>query len=111
MESEFNKLSPMLRTFRNALGLKQKEMADELGMEQYYYASVERGERVPSRDKLMDICSYFDITLNDIATYSGEESTFDRDAIMEGINQNLSQCNNRQLTILNAFIRDILPLM
>jgi transcriptional regulator with XRE-family HTH domain len=55
-----------IRKYRKMKGLTQNELDKELGFADKYIASIEQGLRRPGLDKLILICEYFGVTLDDI---------------------------------------------
>ena len=56
------KFNERLRELRIEKGLKQKEVAEYLGMTAKGYAFYELGEREPSIETILKLCDYFDVT-------------------------------------------------
>lgn len=49
------KIANRIRAEREALGLKQAQMADRVGVGQSYIGKIERGERIPPADVLVTL--------------------------------------------------------
>ena len=59
--------SENLRLLRKAHGLKQQELADQLGISLRAYQYYERNEREPQLSVLVRIADYFGISLDELA--------------------------------------------
>lgn len=59
--------SENLRLLRKARGLKQQELADQLGISLRAYQYYERNEREPQLSVLVRIADYFGISLDELA--------------------------------------------
>lgn len=59
--------SESLRLLRKAHGLKQQELADQLGISLRAYQYYERNEREPQLSVLVRIADYFGISLDELA--------------------------------------------
>ncbi len=59
--------SENLRLLRKARGLKQQELADQLGISPRAYRYYECGEREPQLSVLVRIADYFGISLDELA--------------------------------------------
>lgn len=56
--------STRIKTLRKERGLKQKEMAEALGLADRSYQSYEYGERFPDFHGLIAIADFFDVSLD-----------------------------------------------
>ena len=65
MESKMS-FSENLRQLREKQGLKQKELAEELGISLRAYQYYERNEREPQLSTLIRIADYFDVSLDEL---------------------------------------------
>ena len=70
MDEALNKLGKQLRLQRTMRGLTQSQVADILGIEEKYYASVENSRRTLKLSKLVSLCRAYQITLNDLIDLS-----------------------------------------
>ena len=59
--------SENLRLLRKARGLRQQELADQLGISLRAYQYYERNEREPQLSVLVRIADYFGISLDELA--------------------------------------------
>ncbi|MDF8373622.1 helix-turn-helix domain-containing protein [Weissella paramesenteroides] len=53
-----------LKELREAKGLSQRQLANELGMVHQTYSNYERGEREPRIDVLIKLADYFDVSVD-----------------------------------------------
>lgn len=56
------KFSERVRELRQEAGMKQREMADVLGIKLRSYQNYEGGERRPDYEGLVALADYFDVT-------------------------------------------------
>src|SRR5690625_5075088 len=59
-------ISNNLKQLREARGIKQKFIAEQLGISANYYSQIENGHRPPQLDHLLILRNIFDVTLDDI---------------------------------------------
>lgn len=70
-----SKLSLKLKQYRNIRRITQEEAAEEFGISSVYYGEIERGERLPSAEKLILICSILE--RNGLCPYSCRDDMHD----------------------------------
>lgn len=68
--------SEQLKKLRKENKLSQKSLAENIGIAQSAIANYETGYRIPSRDILMKIADYFQITLDDLVCRAHEETNW-----------------------------------
>lgn len=62
-----NKLiSNNIKQLREERGIKQKFIADKLGISANYYSQIENGHRNPQTDQLVKLRNIFGVSLDDI---------------------------------------------
>ncbi len=86
MEKTQNYLTKNLKTLRNKSGLKQREVAEALDIDEKTYARYERGEYEPSEAMKTKIAKLFNATVVDL--YRGEKSdlrTDDRASLLTSL--------------------------
>ena len=89
-----------LRKLRGLLNLKQKDMADLIGVSLKVYQRYEKGEQKPSYEKLIPLISSFKVNINWLLTGEGE--------IFLSQSENTNQSNNpHQYTELLSAIKQI----
>ena len=54
----------ILRQLRKEKGISQEEFGKKFGMSQRMYGTYEQGIRQPSIDTLLDICEYYNVSLD-----------------------------------------------
>ncbi|MCL2775580.1 MAG: helix-turn-helix domain-containing protein [Oscillospiraceae bacterium] len=57
-----NKFSQRIKELRINKKIKQKEIAEYLGMSLFAYQRYEYGEREPNFDKFIKLCDYFQVS-------------------------------------------------
>ena len=80
MDEALRSLAKQLRLQRNIRGLTQAQVAEILGIEEKYYASVENSRRSLRLSKLVGLCRAYHITLNDLIDLS---DTAERESVKE----------------------------
>lgn len=63
---DYKLISSNLRALREARGIKQKFIAEQLGITPNYYTQIEQGHRRPQLDHILKISEMFDVSLDDI---------------------------------------------
>lgn len=56
------KFGTYLRSLRNALGMSQRQVGETIGMSFPYLAQIERGERMPSQDKIARLAEVYAVS-------------------------------------------------
>jgi transcriptional regulator with XRE-family HTH domain len=65
-------LGPRLRERRKALGLSQRDVAEQVTLHQSEISDIEAGDRVPPRmDKLVELGQFYGLSPNDLAEMAG----------------------------------------
>lgn len=59
-------ISNNLKQLREERGIKQKFIAEQLGISANYYSQIENGHRPPQLEHLLILRNIFDVTLDDI---------------------------------------------
>ena len=65
-------LMSKLSEFRKARGLRQKEVADAVGISQSFLSDLERGAYDPSLRVARNLAAFYGVTVNDIVRPEGE---------------------------------------
>lgn len=63
---DYKLLSRNLKDLRESKGIKQKFIAEQLGISANYYSQIENGHRLPQLEHLIVIKNIFNISLDDI---------------------------------------------
>lgn len=64
--SALRKLGKTIAAIRKARGLNQDELAGAANIERSYMGAIERGERNPSYDKLVNIAKALKVSLSEL---------------------------------------------
>jgi len=88
-----------IRQQRKIRLLTQRELAVALGFTNRYIEQVEQGVRCPSMDKLVKICEWFGITLDDILPIEEQRHIEEKD---RRINEIVDVLNFLELTQIGA---------
>jgi transcriptional regulator with XRE-family HTH domain len=67
-------LSKNLQSIRAARGLRQQDVADELGISRATYANYEAGQRSPNHVMLMKIAALFQVRVDDLLGFQPDGS-------------------------------------
>ena len=74
MSNEVAAIGGKLKLLRKKRGLTQDNIAELLGIETNYYATVENGHRNLALPKLIVLCKHYGITLNDLIDLSPQQN-------------------------------------
>jgi transcriptional regulator with XRE-family HTH domain len=74
------KISNNLRSLREKRGLKQKFVAEKLGLAPNYYSQIENGHRPPQVEHLLILRDLFGVSLDEIF-FNNEIANCDKQAI------------------------------
>lgn len=72
-------ISGNLKELREARGLKQKFIAEQLGISANYYSQIENGHRHPQVEHLIKLRTIFNVMLDDIF-FNNEIANCDKEA-------------------------------
>lgn len=64
--SDNKNISNNLRKLREKRGIKQKFIAEQLGISPNYYSQIENGHRPPQVEHLLKLRNIFNVSLDDI---------------------------------------------
>lgn len=64
-------ISNNLKQLREDRGIKQKFIAEQLGISANYYSQIENGHRPPQTEQLLKLRNIFNVTLDEIFFNSG----------------------------------------
>lgn len=96
--------------YRKLHHLTQKEVSEKLDIGELYYGQIERGERRLSLAKLIDVCEFYNITLNDIIPLTGHVSDEEQRKIYyEEICDILDSCSAKQLAVISGTLQYLAP--
>ena len=105
MEKKPNKISANVKKYRLLNHMTQEEVSELLVMDPQYYAQLERGERNFSIDKLIKLCSIFNIGIENLIPVEEPVDT----ELVEKIEEQMEGLNQKQLNLLYRFITEVLP--
>ena len=87
-KNNLSNIGKNIKEYRLKEGLKQTELAEELGMNYQNYSKMERGVYTPSLEKLMEICKTLGMTPNDLLLEGREFDDFKQE-IIEGLDNSV----------------------
>lgn len=112
-EDTIRQIHENIKKYRKLNNLTQEKLAAALEMDPQYYAQLERGERNFSLEKILNICSVLHVNVEDIVSVtpievSGTESPAQK---LERLLPLMDTLSEKQILVLEKFIREILPYM
>ena len=109
MESQLDRtikeIAKKLRRIRELKGLTREDFCEPLGENSEYWGQIERGEQPISLVKLLHVCAVYNIPIEEVVHL--EYATTNNDILLQKIAELLTQCNNKQLEIVQKFIEEI----
>lgn len=100
-----------IRKYRMLNHLTQEQMAEYLSLDTQYYSQLERSERNFTIEKICAVCTLFNIEIDKIIELPSNSSDNSNIALItERVTSKLSTLSLSQLTILEKYIDEILPL-
>ncbi|GAV25383.1 transcriptional regulator [Carboxydothermus islandicus] len=119
MEIDIKAIGQRIREEREKLELSREEIAELLGLSDYYVGQIERGERQMSLPVLVNMAKCLHLSLDylifgktttDIAGVQEETGTYN---LPQNIDQELlyllQKCSYRELKLIKKLIKTILP--
>lgn len=94
-----------LRKIRELKKLSRNKFCDPMLENSEYWGQIERGDRPLSMPKFIQACVAYNIEPNELLDINYQE--IDDTELRLHIQQLLSECNVKQLEIINKFIEDI----
>ena len=96
-----------MRKYREKHEYTQKTVADLLNIDPQYYGEAERGRKRLSLERMVELCTVYKISLDDLIPVSTQAEEGDRDGILSQIQTVLSQCTLDQLSLIHILAKDI----
>ena len=94
-----------VRYYRKMQGMTQKELAAKVNADSTYITNIEKGQKGISVEKLVEICTIFNISVSDLLPMEAQNDTEAKEEIIEEILLLLKTLETPQLrmykTILN----------
>ena len=103
-----NPISQNIKKYRLLNRMTQEKLAEQLDLDTQYYAQLERGERNFTIEKLIRLCSIFQIGIEDIVEIERTEKQ-DNSGIRGEIAARLEDLSPTQLRLVEKFITEIIP--
>lgn len=105
-------ISSNIKKYRKLNCLTQEQLAEKLSLDTQYYAQLERGERNFTIEKIALICELFQIDISEIIELpkTTEINPHEQAKRIAEISQKLASLSQKQLTILEKYIDEVLPL-
>lgn len=74
-----------LRYLRKSRNLKQTDLSDMLNISRQAYSNYETGSRTPDLDTLLQICNFYQITLNDLVLSNLRDELYSASGFSENV--------------------------
>ncbi len=103
-----NPISQNIKKYRLLNRMTQEKLAEQLDLDTQYYAQLERGERNFTIEKLIRLCSIFQIGIEDIIEIEPSDKQ-DTSELREEVSEQLKSLSNTQLRLVERFISEIVP--
>lgn len=111
IDTTMKEIALRLRKTRELKGLTRDQFyASELGENPEYWGLIERGEQNLSLPKLILICDYYHIPINDLVDLS-DTDLVNSSKLQSEISDLMKNCDVRQLEVVKKFIEDIVVLL
>lgn len=99
-------MSLNMRKFRELKGLTREQFAERLGVDPYYWGTVERAERYINLPRLLQVCDIFGADITQFIPR--EETPAPVDELLQ-VQEMLRGLTKKQLAVVGKFIKDIVP--
>lgn len=96
-----------MRKYREKYEYTQKTVADLLNIDPQYYGEAERGRKRLSLERMVELCTVYKISLDDLIPVSTQAEEGDREGILSQIQTVLSQCTLDQLSLIHILAKDV----
>ena len=78
-------LANNLRYLRKVNRLKQKDLSDMLNISRQAYSNYETGNRTPDLDTLLQLCGFYNVTLNDLVLGNVRDELYSAGGVAESM--------------------------
>lgn len=103
-----NSICQNIKKYRLLNKKTQEEVAELLNLDTQYYSQLERGERNFTIEKIIRLCSIFNVGIEDIIEI--ETASDNRNPeLVEQITAQIKDLSHSQLIALEKFITEVLP--
>ena len=108
---QYKDIADNIKRLRKLNNLTQEQTAEALYLDTQYYAQLERCTRRFTIDKIVQLCDFFDVDIDEIVKFSSETNRNNETiGIIRNIHEKLEGLSHNQLKILERYIDEILPL-
>ena len=104
MAIDFKLLGKRISSFRNKADLSQTDLAEKVMLSREHISLIERAERAPSIDTIVDIANVLGVSVDDLLVDSLEHSTSTADS---EIHRLLLDCNETEEKILTRTVEEL----
>lgn len=103
-------ISRNIKKYRLLNHMTQEQLAELLNLDTQYYAQLERGERNFTIEKIIRLCSIFQIGIEDIIEIPPAEKS-DNTKVLQELIPKLENLSHSQLVLVEKFIAEIVMLI
>lgn len=107
-KSTTNTISQNIKKYRLLNNMTQEQLAELLELDTQYYAQLERGERNFTIEKIIRLCSIFQIGIENIIEITPSEKK-DTLQLKQHIFSQLESLSYSQLLFIEKFIIELVP--
>lgn len=108
INKQTSEIAKNVRHLRELHGLTREKFCEALNYDINYWGSIERGERPINIQKMLQICDFFKVGLDDLINIKASENKLS-DAELEPIFNKLRNCTSTQIAVIEKFLNEILP--
>lgn len=87
MTVNMQEIGQRLRTLRTSYSLTQVRLTEELGISLEHEKKIETGKRTPSIDLCMEICDYFEVSLDHLLAGRPQKPISTKEVIQKAISE------------------------
>lgn len=102
-------IGQQIRCHRGLHSLTQKELAAKIGAESTYITNIEQGKKGISFEKLVEICTVFNISVSDLLPIEMPDDTEVKEAIIDEILLLLRSLETPQLRMYKTILAGAMP--
>lgn len=114
MEINLREIGKRIRQKRRKLALSREELAELVGLSDYYIGQIERGERQMSLSVMAKIADCLHMDLNYLIFGKCSNKYYEKYEVnddIEEINQILKECKPSEIKVIEKLIKIIIPYM
>lgn len=105
---EPDSIAQNVKKYRLLNNMTQEDLAQHLNLDTQYYAQLERGERNFTLQRVINVCTLFQIGIEDIVDIPCPD-TDESQNLRQALTKKINSLSRVQLLSLDKFIEDIVP--